>query len=523
MSKILNNVPVGLDEELAEKLQWLAPDHGPYRILRQSVDARSRHNPHFVYSLEVAEAGEVLQEPRFDLERASSSGKDLPLIVGSGPAGLFAALRLVERGLPCHLFERGSASEERIKGINKFWRYGELDPRNNVCYGEGGAGLYSDGKLITRIKSDHIPYVLNRLVKFGAPAEIQYLANPHVGSDRIRRVIPKLRKFLLENGCQIHFNTQVTEMIFKNQQIVGVKTEKGEIFHSSFVVLATGHSAEDMIYHLKDQGVDLEGKSFAMGLRVEHPQKLINQIQYRDHADHPKLGSANYKITHHDDKSGIGVYSFCMCPGGYVLSSGTEADGVVCNGMSNYHRNSPFANAALVVSLDHKNLFGDAKFGGMDLRRDLERKSYQAVVKNGGTKELPAQNLIGFLENKTKPLGAHSSPSGISPVNWRELLPTSMSDKLVEGLHEFEKKMKGFIHPEAQLFGIESRTSCPIRVCRDDHTLESTSHKGLYPAGEGAGYAGGITSAACDGVRIAEKIFEQIHSQSVALKASDRT
>ncbi len=514
MSKILNNVPIGLDEELEEKLQWLVPQHGPYRILRQSVDARSRHNPHFVYSLEVAEAGETLKEQSFELDRVagldSSSvlNPDLPLIIGSGPAGLFAALRLVERGIPCHLFERGSASEERIKGINKFWRYGELDPRNNVCYGEGGAGLYSDGKLITRIKSDHIPYVLNRLVQFGAPKEIEYLANPHVGSDRIRRVIPRLRKFLLENGCQIHFNTQVTEMLFEKNQIIGVKTEHGKTFRSSFVVLATGHSAEDMIYHLKDQGVALEGKSYAMGLRVEHPQKLINQIQYRDHANHPKLGSANYKITHHDDKTGVGVYSFCMCPGGYVLSSGTEIDGVVCNGMSNYHRNSPYANAALVVSLDHKTLFGDSIFGGMEFRKDLEKKSYQAVLKTGGKKELPIQNLVGFLENKVKPLSPHSSPSGVASVNWQELLPSVISEKLKEGLHQFEKKMKGFIHPEAQLFGIESRTSCPIRVCRHDETLESTSHKGLYPAGEGAGYAGGITSAACDGVRIAEKIFE---------------
>jgi uncharacterized FAD-dependent dehydrogenase len=514
MSKVLSNVPVGLDEQLEEKLQWLAPDHGPYRILRQSVDARSRHNPHFVYTVEVAGAGEVLPELHFDIEKTSARTTEPPLIIGSGPAGLFAALRLVERGIPCHLFERGSQSEERIKGINKFWRYGQLDPRNNVCYGEGGAGLYSDGKLITRIKSDYIPYVLNRLVQFGAPPEIEYFSNPHVGSDRIRRVIPKLRQYLLDHGCRIHFDTKVEELILKEGRVCGLKTEQGQSFFSSFVVLATGHSAEDMLQHLHKQGVFMEGKSFAMGLRVEHPQSLINQIQYRDFADHPKLGSANYKLTHHDDKTGVGVYSFCMCPGGYILSSGTEAGGVVSNGMSNYHRNSPFANAALVVSIDHKTLFGTELFGGLKFRRELETKAYQAVLKTGGSKELPVQNLIGFLENKIKPLGPHSCPSGVASVNWRELLPEFMNTKLLEGLHEFERKMKGFIHDKAQLFGIESRTSCPVRITRHDDTLESISHAGLFPAGEGAGYAGGITSAACDGVKIAEKIYGQIQSQA---------
>lgn len=515
MAKIINNLQVGLDEDLEEKLQWMVPHHGPYRILRQSVDARSRHNPHFVYSLEVAEAHSTLPERKFEIKKLTQKPSSKPLIVGSGPAGLFAALRFVERGIPCKLFERGSPSEERIKGINKFWRYGELDRRNNVCFGEGGAGLYSDGKLITRIKSPHIPYVMNRLVQFGAPAEIEYLSNPHVGSDRIRRVIPQLRKFLLENGCEIHFDTQVTEILTKENQITGLKTEKGEIFHSDFVILATGHSAEDMIEHLHKLGVFMEGKSFAVGLRVEHPQNLINKIQYREHADHPKLGSANYKLTHHDDKTGVGVYSFCMCPGGYILSSGTEPDGVVSNGMSNYKRNSPFANAALVVSIDHEVHFKNQLFGGLHFRRSLETKAFEAVRKEGGTKELPVQNLVGFMENKKIDVKPHSSPSGAKAVNWKDLLPSFLYDKIKEGIHEFDNKMKGFINPDAQLFGIESRTSCPVRITRHEESLESVSHKGLYPAGEGAGYAGGITSAACDGVRIADQIFTLLQNQTV--------
>lgn len=508
MSRIFQNLEVPIDTDLEEKLQYLMPDHGPYRILRQSVDARRSHSVHFVYSVEVAEKNETLKVDNFPVEKVSKVVTEKPVIVGSGPAGLFAALRLVERGIPCILFERGSESAERIKGINRYWRYGELDRRNNVCYGEGGAGLYSDGKLITRIKSPHIPYVLNRLVQFGAPAEIQWLANPHVGSDKIRRVIPKMREFLRANGCEIHFNSQITEILFENKQTVGVKTEHGTEFRSPFVVLATGHSAEDMLMHLKEKEVFMEGKSFAMGLRIEHPQKAINKIQYRDFSEHPKLGSANYKLADHDHKTNVGVYSFCMCPGGYVLSSGTEADGIVCNGMSNYNRNSPFANAAIVVSVDHQTNFGNDIFGGLKLRRSLETQAFQAVQAAGGTKEIPAQNLMDFVRGRIGKVNQGSVPSGTKAVRLDELLPPFIRKRLLEGFDKFERSMKGFVTDDAQLYGIESRTSCPIRVTRDDDSLQSLSHKGLFPAGEGAGYAGGITSAACDGVRIAEKIFD---------------
>ncbi|MNK01219.1 hypothetical protein D3C87_190140 [compost metagenome] len=514
MSKIFQNVEIPIDQDLEEKLQWMMPEHGPYRILRQSVDARKAHSPHFVYSIEVAEKGETLDIPQFDLEKITPSS-DKPLIVGTGPAGLFAALRFVERGVPCILFERGSDSGERIKGINQYWRYGKLDPRNNVCFGEGGAGLYSDGKLITRIKSPHIPYVMNRLVKFGAPAEIQWLSNPHVGSDRIRRVIPKMREFLKANGCEIHFNTQVTEILTEGKQIVGVKTEHGTEFKSPYVIMATGHSAEDMINHLHDKGVKLEGKSFAMGLRVEHSQAAINKIQYREFSEHPKLGAANYKLAHHDNTSNIGVYSFCMCPGGYVLSSATEADGLVCNGMSNYNRNSPYANAAIVVSIDHEKNFGKDVFGGMKLRRQLETQALKSVFDAGGTRELPAQNLMDFLQGTSTTKGPRalrpgSSPSGAINVRLDEMLPKDMRDRLRSGFEKFSGSMRGFLTEEAQVYGVESRTSCPVRVTRDNDSLESTSHPGLYPAGEGAGYAGGITSAACDGIRIAEKIIEKM-------------
>lgn len=514
MSKIFHDLLLTLDSSLDEKLQELVPNYGSYRILRQSVDARRRQSePLLVYSVEVAEAHETLQRPEWDLEKIVP-GDTKPIIIGSGPAGLFCALRLVERGVPCRLFERGSKAESRMKGINQFWRYGKLDRRNNVCFGEGGAGLYSDGKLITRIKSPHIPYVLRRLVDFGAPAEIEFLANPHVGSDRLRRVIPKLRQFLIDSGCEIHFDTQVTEIKTQNQKVTGIRTEHGEEFESPMVVVATGHSAEDMLYHLNNIGVDLEGKSYALGLRIEHPQSAINRIQYRDYAAHPKLGAANYKLAHHDKKHEVGVYSFCMCPGGYVLSAGTEEDGIVCNGMSNYKRNSAWANSAIVVSINHDQLFKQNLFGGLEFRRSLERNAKTFVTQAGGTKQLPAQSLQDFIDGKpSKTLLPTSSPSGAIATRLDQLLPEFVRTRMIEGLLEFNKNMRGFISPEAQLFAVESRTSCPIRVVRDPQTLQSTSHKGLYPAGEGAGYAGGITSAACDGVRIADSMIEVLASQ----------
>ncbi len=521
MSRVLNNVQVPLDQSLEESLAWLAPEHGAFRILRQSVDARQRHKPHFVYTVEVAEKGEALTQHEFNFEKVSASAaKEQVLIVGSGPAGLFAALRLVERGIPCILFERGSDANQRIKGINKYWRYGELDPRNNVCYGEGGAGLYSDGKLITRIKSPFISYVMNRLVKFGAPAEIEYMSNPHVGSDRLRRVIPFLRNFLIENGCEIKFNSQVTDLVVENNQVKGLITEQGETFRSPHVILATGHSANDIFDLLRKYEVFMEGKSMAIGLRIEHSQKWVNQVQYRDAADHPKLGSANYKLTHHDDKTGIGVYSFCMCPGGFVLSSSTEADGLVCNGMSNYNRNSPWANSAVVVTMDHDTHFGKDIFAGLQWRRDLELKAYAAVLAAGGKKQLPAQGLLDFMNGKLGEVRKGSSPSGEVPSRLDSMVPEFMRSRLIEGFEKFDQKMKGFLGSDAQLYGVESRTSCPIRVTRDDETLQSVSHPGLYPVGEGAGYAGGITSAACDGIKVAERIYEAYRSQSLGQDSS---
>lgn len=541
MSEILNDLEVGLDEDLKEVLARRYPQYKTHRILRQSVDARrSNQMPHWIYSVEVFGEGEQPATPNYDPAPVSwPTSRAKPLVIGTGPAGLFAAVRLVERGIPCVILERGSVGEKRIGAINRFWRYGQLDPNNNVCMGEGGAGLYSDGKLITRIKSPHIPYVMDRLVRFGAPEEIRWLANPHVGSDKIRRVIPKVRAFLLQKGCEIHFDTPMKELIVEDvrdaspvtnratgaarrARVVGVRTTDGREFRSDHVILATGHSADDILRRLDEQGVYMEGKSFALGLRIEHPQTAINKIQYRGAWDHPALGSANYRLADHDDRTGIGVYSFCMCPGGYVLSSGTEADGVVANGMSNYNRNSPYANSAIVISIDHEKRFGakspasskkESLFAGLSFRRSLETAAFSAVQAEASRGKssphaIPAQRVVDFLNGRAGPTLPTSSPSGVAAVRLDRILPEDLVERMRHSLEQFNSKMRGFISDEAQFHGVESRTSCPVRMTRASDDLESVSHAGLYPAGEGAGYAGGITSAACDGVKIADRIAE---------------
>lgn len=506
MAKLIKDLKVALGEDLKEKLLWLEPNYASHRILRKSVDARGDKNPHFVYTVEVFENNETIPDDHIATEQQVTNPSFRPLVIGAGPAGLFAALRLCERGFAPILIERGSPCEKRILAINKYWRYGTLNPDDNVCFGEGGAGLYSDGKLITRIKSPHIPYVMDRLVQFGAPEEIKYLANPHVGSDKIRRVIPIMREYLKKLGCTIHFNSRISELLFEGDTVTGVKLHDGRTFHSQAVVLATGHSANDLFDHLHASGVRLEGKSFALGLRIEHHQEFVNKTQYGKFHNNQELGAANYKLTYHDKESDIGVYSFCMCPGGYVLSSGTEADGVVSNGMSNYHRNSKYANAAIVVSIDHEKLFGNDTFGGMKMRQDIERTAFSMVQKLGGTRQLPSQDLLSFMSEKKSMLTSTSSPSGVVPTRLDKLFTPKLYMRLVKAFEHFDNLMPGFISPQAQLHGVETRTSCPLRIPRHDDSLESLSHKNLYPAGEGAGYAGGITSAACDGVRIADAI-----------------
>ncbi len=501
MSRIFKDLKIGLSQDLRSELskELQRPDFD-LRILRKSIDARSKTKPpHYVYTVEVFFPGETPAPRVAQAPKVNSWTLPPVAVVGMGPAGLFAALRLLERGVPVHLFERGDLAENRIHLINRFWRYGELHPHNNVGFGEGGAGMYSDGKLITRIKSEHIPYVMQRFVDAGGPEEITYLANPHLGSDRIRRLLPALRKMLIGLGAQLHYNSPITDILVSGNEVTGVQTADSH-YECSAVVLATGHSATDIFEILAQKSIFMEPKDFAMGLRIEHDQSFINKTQYRAAWEFKELGAANYKLTHHDHNSNIGVYTFCMCPGGYALSATTETGTTVSNGMSNYNRNSPFANSAVVVTtpVSNKNLWS-----GIHMRKELETRAYSFV---NGSQKLPAQKLEDFLLNRNSVLRETQVLGGVQSARLDQLLEGSMRDSLMVGLKKFAEKMPGFVHERAHLYGVETRTSCPLRITRNDSSLMSLSHSRLYPCGEGAGYAGGITSAACDGVRIADQI-----------------
>ncbi|PCJ20280.1 MAG: hypothetical protein COB02_04395 [Candidatus Cloacimonadota bacterium] len=509
---IFTNLTIKPSDSLEQIILNLDPQMKSFRVLKKSVDARKKSNISLVYTIETFESDEV---PKFEYQSLESIKLNKPSkigIVGAGPAGMFAALRLIERGTSCILFERGKRVQERMKDIARFWRYGELLPDSNVCYGEGGAGTFSDGKLITRIKSPYIQWVKEQLVRFGAPEEILYLSNPHVGSNKIRQVIAKLHEYLANNGCQLNFQCKINQIKTKNNQIISVIDREKNEYNLDYLILATGHSAKEMYYHLNDINVTLEPKSFALGVRVEHTQKWVDQTQYGNLWDHENLPTANYKLADHNHETGIGVYSFCMCPGGFILKSNTESDTLCVNGMSNYQRGSKHANAAIVVSIDHTKWFANDLFGGIKLQEKIEKKALQWVIDQKQPLGVPAQRMTDYLSYRLGNLPKETS--SISPLvaaNFHEIFPKEINDSLVKSLKVFQKKMKGFCNHDAVMVGVETRTSSPLRIVRDNKTLFSTSHNNLYPCGEGAGYAGGITSAAVDGVKIVEKILETIN------------
>jgi len=506
MSKKIQFV-LDFEEDVENYLNKRHPKMVDYRILSKALDARGSNRgkrPRYNYHIEIIRAGEKFSGVK-EVFKDLGEFKNKPIIIGAGPGGLFCALRLAEYGIPSILIERGERAHKRMKHIARYWRYGEFNTENNVCYGEGGAGLFSDGKLITRVKSPYVQYVMNRLVDFGAPEETAYISNPHLGSNKIRMLINKISDSLIESGCEIYYNTRVDELLYEDHSVKGVKLSDGRSLYSDRVVLATGHSAKEMYKHLEDHNVSMAAKDFSVGVRIEHPRELIDRIQYGDFAG-SYLGAARYRLSYENKATHKGTYSFCMCPGGYVLSSGTDADGIVVNGMSNYARNSRWSNSALVVSVKGGEDFStDKVLNGLDFQRKIEKKAYEKSCELATGKELPAQTLRDFLDGnigKTA-LPKTSTPSGIVEAQLNTILPEFVSSHLRDALIQFDRRMSGFVSKNALLLAPETRTSAPVTILRDKHTLESVSHTGLYPCGEGAGHAGGITSAAVDGVRIA--------------------
>jgi len=497
-------------DELDAAVARCGVPHGVrWRVLKKSLDARCTRRIVCVYSIGLPEPG----DERIDSPLRRRAPDPRPIIVGAGPAGLFAAYRLAVSGVPALILEQGDAMPERVVAMARFMRHGELDERSNLGFGAGGAGAYSDGKLMTRIRSRHIPFIMDTFVRFGGPEEIRYLANPHLGSSRIRRAIHRMIEHLEGLGVEVRFRSQVRSFILLDGHIEGVVLEDGGEIAASAVLLAAGHSARLLYGELERLGVGMEFKAFAAGLRLEHPAALVNRIQFGPHSGHPALGAAAYRLAHTwgGDDNRRTLYSFCMCPGGFVLNAATESDGVVSNGMSNPGRRGDFSNAAVVVNVGANDIEGEHLLRGVEWQRDLERRAAAAANSGGGAHALPAQRLQDFLGARTsRNLPPSSCPNPLRAARLDTLMPSFIVEAMHTGLEVFERRMRGLCGEDALLVGVESRTSAPVRIVRDSESRQSRTAAGLYPIGEGAGFAGGITSAAADGVAAADAFLETL-------------
>jgi len=495
-----------------------------FRILRKGIDARRKPRVKVIYTVSFSLTDDapllarLASEPDLEWQPESLPNVFAPVrtpqrivIVGSGPAGLFTALRLAKYGLTAIVIERGQPVEQRSLDVLKFWKAGLLDPESNVQFGEGGAGTFSDGKLTCRSKDPLAPWVLEQMAGFGAPPEIRYLAKPHIGTDRLRTVVSAIRRHLLDRGFGIQFGCRLTDIVVAGEAVSAVIVNGETELPCDLLVLASGHSARDTYELLERRKVPLERKAFAMGLRVEHPQALIDRIQYGG-PRHPNLPAADYAVAWNNNATGRSAYSFCMCPGGVVIGGASEEGGVVTNGMSGQMRNALFANSALVVNVTPADFGGADPLAGVRFQRHWEQQAFQA---GGGGYRAPAGNLMDFMGLPGKGLLSSSYRPGIVEADLDAVLPPFITQTLREGINEFGRKLRGFVTAEATLVGIESRTSAPVRILRNER-YESTGLAGLYPAGEGAGYAGGIMSSAIDGIRIADTIAERLREAATS-------
>jgi uncharacterized FAD-dependent dehydrogenase len=497
-----------IEAEASKRLGTHEGDILSFRIIKESIDARKKNELSCVYSILTSvggrvKAGKDIQqfEPPKLIPIHTELKKTRPVVVGAGPCGLFCAYELVERGFSPIIVERGEEVDKRTQSVNTFWNKGLLDPESNVQFGEGGAGTFSDGKLTTRINDPRCNKILETFRAFGAPEEIMYKAKPHIGTDLLKNIIKSIRARLTEQGAEFLFSKRMDELLIKNGSIYGVKLSDGTEIHTEAVVLAIGHSARDTYRKLCEQGIEIHQKPFSVGVRIEHLQEWINEAQYGN-VRHFKLGAADYQLFEHlGDRT---AYSFCMCPGGLVIAAASEKNTVVTNGMSYHDRSGVNANSAYVVSVTPNDFGGTHPLAGVEFQRKLEQGCYQKTNGHGA----PVQKLSDFIaDNPSK------KPGIVKPSYTGEVVYTSLSDVLpsfvVSGIKQslpaFGRRLKYFSHPDALLTAVETRTSSPVRILRNE-SFQSVSVKGLYPAGEGAGYAGGIVSAAVDGIRVAEQV-----------------
>lgn len=491
--------------EIAKKINVDKKDITAVEILKRSIDARKKQVK-IVMQLVVWYGENPEIQTEFNLDLKNVSDKEEVIVVGAGPAGLFAALQLIKNGLKPIVIERGKAVSERKRDVAKINRNIGVNPESNYCFGEGGAGTFSDGKLYTRSKKrGNVKQVLDILSYFGADKNILSEAHPHIGTNNLPRIITKIKEAIVEAGGQVLFNTRITDLIISDSKIKGVHVQNGDKIEGRSVILATGHSARDIYYLLHKNNIALEAKSFAMGVRVEHPQDIIDSAQYHCQIRSDYLPAAAYSlVTQVEDR---GVYSFCMCPGGFIVPAATSENEIVVNGMSPSRRNSYFANSGIVVEIKTEDFPEQEKYGviaGLKFQEQLEHNAFQ----NGGEGIIaPAQKLNDFVKGKLSQYLPESSyhPGLISsPLHF--WLPENIGTRLQKAFKVFGNKIHGFLSDEAVAIGVESRTSSPVRIPRNKETLEHVQIKSLYPCGEGAGYAGGIVSAAIDGIKCANSV-----------------
>jgi uncharacterized FAD-dependent dehydrogenase len=518
----LDHAEADLRAAILKRLGLAAQELVGYKIFRRGVDARKPHAIVFIYTLdlEVADQAALLSRFAHDqhlklapdtsyhfVARAPEDGlPERPVIVGMGPAGLFAGLILAQSGFRPLILERGKAVRERTQDTFGFWRKGVFNPESNVQFGEGGAGTFSDGKLHTQIK-DPKHYgrkVLEEFVKAGAPPEILYVSKPHIGTYRLVGMVEKMRAEILALGGEIRFQSRVDDIEIADGQVKGVVLASGERIATRHLVLAIGHSARDTFAMLHHRGVSLEAKPFSIGFRIEHPQSLIDRTRHGKNVGNPQLGAADYKLVHHAS-NGRSVYTFCMCPGGTVVAATSEAGRVVTNGMSQYSRQERNANSGIVVGIDPADYPG-GPLAGMEFQRFWEARAFEL---GGSTYQAPVQLVGDFLAGRPSTELGKVKPSytaGVHPTDLATALPDYAIAAIREALPAFARQIKDFDLPDAVLTAIESRTSSPLRIKRHDGDLQSLNTKGLYPTGEGAGYAGGILSSAVDGIKVAEAV-----------------
>ncbi len=480
-------------------------------IYKKAIDARDKNNIHFVYTLDLEINNESrfksrilddnIEEKNVQIKRRSNQR---PVIVGAGPAGLFAALTLAEAGVKPIILEQGKQVEERKKDVELFWETGKLNTLSNVQFGEGGAGTFSDGKLTTQIKNPLCRKVLEEFVSCGSPKEIMYDAKPHIGTDKLTQVVKNIRKKIESLGGEFLFNDKLVDITIENDTIKGINCSKA--IETDTVVLAIGHSSRDTFEMLYNKGINMVKKPFSVGVRIEHLQSMIDNSQYGDFAGNSKLKPADYKLVYHgeDNRS---AYTFCMCPGGTVVAAASEEGTVVTNGMSTYNREGLNSNSGLLVSVFPEDFKDESPLAGMYFQRDLEQKAF---IAGGKTYNAPAQLVGDFLKGEVSNKLGEVKPTytpGITFANFDNILPEFVTTTIKEALVDFDKKIKGFSSNDSLLTGIETRSSSPVRILRDDKYVSNI--KGVYPCGEGSGYAGGIMSAAVDGIKCGRAILEK--------------